>query len=454
MVDQSEITLEQEKVVDDISNEVDDKLALLKAQMAAKKQTTKEKEVISIIEKKKKSLVFGVIGSGHAGSRISSLFNTAGGYPAIAINTAQQDLEYIELPESNKLLIDSGSGLGGAAKDLDIGKKAAELNRDAIAEIISDKLSQAQVYIFCTSLGGGSGAGSHEVILDVLANNGLPIVVICVLPSSNEDVQTKQNALNTLASLAKLAQNNVINNLIVVDNSKLEILYSNVSHQDFFNVANKAVFSTLDAFNVFSMQPSISKSLDSMEFAKILIDGGGLGLTGELVVTDYASDDTALAKAAIESLEGNLFASGFDLGQAKFAGVIFAGNSEAWKNIPHGAIDYCQAVIQEHCPGAEGVFRGTYVAEDMEDDCIKIYSMFSGLGLPDSRVEQLRKEVEAEKNRTKERAQARNLNLTVNTGKDEVVSKADQVRAKIQKNASKFAQTFGSAATVKDFRKK
>lgn len=444
--------LETENVVDDISNnEVEDKLALLKAQLAAKRQ---EKEVITIVEKKRKSLVFGMIGSGQSGSRLSCLFNSAGGYPAIAINTAAQDLEFIDLPKENKLLIDSGTGLGGAAKDLDIGKKAAEINRDAIAELIQDKLSEAQVYIFCTSLGGGSGAGSHETIIDILSNNGLPIVVICVLPSSNEDVQTKQNALATLASLSKMAQNNTINNLIVVDNSKLEILYSNVSHQDFFTVANKAIFSTIDAFNTFSMQPSVSKSLDSMEFAKILIDGAGLGLTGEITVTDYASDDTALARAAIESLEGNLLASGFNLGQAKFAGVIFAGPDKTWKNIPHGAIDYCQAIIAEHCSGAEGIFRGTYVDNSMDDDCIKIYSMFSGLGLPESRTEQLRKEVEVELVRTKERAQTRNLNLTVNLGKDVIVSKADEVRNKINKNASTFSKTFGSAAPVKDFRKK
>ena len=89
--------LETENVVDDISNnEVEDKLALLKAQLAAKRQ---EKEVITIVEKKRKSLVFGMIGSGQSGSRLSCLFNSAGGYPAIAINTAAQDLEFIDLPK-------------------------------------------------------------------------------------------------------------------------------------------------------------------------------------------------------------------------------------------------------------------------------------------------------------------------------------------------------------------
>jgi len=452
MVEKSEVTIEDEnKVVDDLDTQVEDKFELLKAQLKAKKQ---EKEVISIVEKKKKSFVFGVIGTGQAGSRVSSIFYSEGNYPAIAINTAQQDLEYINLPESNKLLLDSGAGIGGAAKDLDIGRKAAELNRDAIAELISDKLSKVDVYILCTSLGGGSGAGSHEVILDILSATGTPIVVISILPSSNEDVQTKQNALTTLASLAKMTQNNIINNLFVVDNSKLEILYSNVSHQDFFTVANKAIFSTIDTFNYFSIRPSLSKPLDSMEFLKILIDGSGIGLCGEMDVTGFENNDAILAQAAIESLENNLLASGFNLEQAKFAGVIFVANEKSWKDVPHGAVDYCQAIIREQCPGHEGVFSGSYIDSSVQDGLIKIYTMFSGLGLPDSRVTQLQKEVEVESEKTKSRAQSRNINLTVNLGKDVTVNKADEVRAKIQKNSSKFSQKFGGAAPVKDFRKK
>jgi cell division GTPase FtsZ len=458
MVEKSEVTIESEnKVLDDLNDEVEktseNKLEQLKAQLKAKKNAIKEQEVITIVEKKKKSLVFGMIGSGQSGSRIVSIFANEGGYPTVVLNTAQQDLEYIQLPESNKLLLDSGAGIGGAAKDMDVGRMAAELNRDAIAEIISDKLTNVDVYVFCTSLGGGSGAGSHEIVLDILASKNIPIVVISVLPSSNEDMQTKQNALSTLASLAKKTQEGTISNLFVVDNSKLEIIYSNVGHQDFFTVANKAIFSTIDAFNYYSIQPSMSKPLDSAEFYKIFVDGGGIGLTGELDVTGFEGDDSVLAQAAIESLENNLLASGFSLEQAKFAGVIFVANEQSWKNVPQGAIGYCQAIIREQCPGHEGVFHGSYSSEEIDDGVVKIYTMFSGLGLPDSRVSQLQKEVEAEKGKTKERAQARNVNLTVNIGKDTTTSKADEIRAKIQKNTSKFAQRFNNGG-VKDFRKK
>jgi hypothetical protein len=77
--------------------------------------------------------------------------------------------------------------------------------------------------------------------------------------------------------------------------------------------------------------------------------------------------------------------------------------------------------------------------------------MFSGLGLPDSRVVQLRKDVEAEAVKTQERAKARGNNLTLDTGKDKTISKAEEIRQKITKNKSKFAQSFGKGKL--DFRK-
>lgn len=382
-------------------------------------------------------------------SRIAEAFHKLG-YGAVAFNTAPQDLEQIGLPEDSKYLLEYG--IGGAAKDVEVGHDAAETHREGIANVVADHLGDAQVLVLCLSLGGGSGAGSHDVMIDVLSETGKPIVVMTVLPMSTEGAKTKQNSLNTLSSLSKLTQDKTISNLIVVDNAKLEAIYSDVSHMDFFSVGNKAIVDPIDKFNYFSSMSSLDKPFDPMEWAKVFVDGEGLCIYGEMTVTDYADDNTAITKAVIAGHEDGLLASGFDLEQAKYASILIVGNEKVWKNIPRGSVDYALSVLQERCPGAEEVYHGTYVSDE-EEDVVKVYSIFSGLGLPDSRVSQLRKEVDVEQSKTKERAKSRGTNLTLDTGKDKVVSKADEVRAKIAKNGSTFAQNFAKGK-VMDYRKK
>lgn len=452
-VNNDTIQKNQEEIEDNISNESEenldqDKLAALKAKMANKQ---KESSVPpKIVEKKKRSLNFGIVGTGQAGSRVAEEFYKMG-YATVAFNTAPQDLEAINIPEGNKYLLEYG--IGGAAKDTDIGKAAAETHRQGIVNVVDDVLGDSQVFLLCLSLGGGSGAGSHETMIDVLSETGKPIVVITILPMSTEDAQTKQNSLNTLASLATLASNKVIANLIVVDNAKLESIYSDVSHMNFFSVGNQAIVKTIDTFNSFSSMSSLEKSLDPMEWAKLFTDGEGLCVYGEVVVQNYDDDETAIAEAIINNHESGLLSSGFDLAQARYAGALIIANSKAWENIPRGSVDYAMSLIQENCPGADGVFRGAYVDDSIDEDVVKVFSMFSGLGMPSKRVDQLRKDVSEEKKKTQERAKSRNTNLTIDTGTEKTVSKADEIRSKIAKNKSSFSKNFAGGKSF-DFRKK
>ncbi|MDP2685262.1 MAG: hypothetical protein Q8P20_09595 [bacterium] len=446
-------TLEQknETIIDDISDQTvpelenkqnvdNDKLAALKAQMATKQGLVKE-EVMPprIIEQKRRTLNFGVIGSGHAGARLAeSLYNL--GYEAIAINTAQQDLENIHIPEANKVLLNYG--LGGASKDPQIGHEAAHMYKDLIRSSIKDKLHAAQLYVFCTSLGGGSGSGSIETIVDVLsdlgAENGAPLVVITVLPMTNEDAQTKKNAIEALAKLSKEVQAGRVHNLIVIDNAKIETIFSDVGPMEFYAVSNQAIVEPLDVFNTYSSASSNVKSLDPMEFTKLLIQGGGLSLYGSMTVSNY-QDDVALADAVINNLTSGLLADGFDLKQTQYCGVMFLANKEVWAKLPSSSIHYAMAMVQDHAGTPQGTFRGLYEA-DIKEDVVKVYSFFSGLALPTARVEELKSEVAAQFATLKEKGVARNINLSIDTGTTAVVSEADKVRQKIKDNNSVFGR--------------
>lgn len=435
-----------ETVIDDLSNqtiklqaqeELDlSKLEALKAKSQAKQQESKM--AAKIVSTKDRSLALGILGSGQAGSRIAEAFYKLG-YPACVVNTALQDLKYIDVPDSNKLLLEYG--LGGAAKEMEIGKAAAEAHRGEILQLVNDKLVSAQVHLLCLSLGGGSGAGSCETLVDLLSETGKPLVVITVLPMDTEDAQTKSNALETLAKLAKLTQSKKVSNLIVVDNAKIEAIYHNVSQVEFYNIANKAIVDTIDVFNTLSSMPSSSKSLDPMEWAKLFVDGEGLTVYGEFSVDNY-EEDTAIAEAIINNLNGNLLASGFDLKQSRYAGFMIAANKNVWSKIPASSINYASSMINDLCGTPRGIFKGIYTTDEATDT-VKVYSMFSGLGLPASRVDQLKAETKDLQSKVRNKEDSRKLTLELDTGVSETISAAQKVKEKIAQKSSTFGKFVG-----------
>ncbi len=433
-----------EEVVDDVSSlevkssDVVDpgKLAALKAKNQAKQQESKM--AAKIVSKKERSIVLGVLGSGQAGSRLAEAFYKLG-YDAVAVNTAMQDLKFIDIPDANKLLLEYG--LGGAAKEVEIGRAAAESHRAEISQLVHEKLGTSQVNVLCLSLGGGSGAGSCETLVELLSETGKPLVVMTVLPMDTEDAQTKSNALETLSKLAKLTQTKKVNNLIVVDNAKIEAIYHDVSQVDFYQTANKAIVEPIDIFNTLSSMPSSVKGLDPMEWGKLFTDGEGLTVYGELTVDNFA-EDTAIAEAVVNNLNGNLLAGGFDLKQSRYVGVIIAANKDVWSKIPSSSITYAMAMVNDQCGTPKGVFKGIYTIET-PDPVVKVYSMFSGLGLPDSRVAQLRKDAQEHMQTVKGKDDQRNLNLQLETGTNETITAAQKIKEKIAQKSSAFGKLVG-----------
>lgn len=437
------ISLSKEDIMDDLTNtdenasaaaeSVDlDKLAKLKAKLEAKKE--EEVPKTKSIEKVR-SINFGVIGSGQCGSRLAESFYKLG-YDCVVINTADQDLKFIDIPESNKMRLTYG--LGGAAKDLEIGREAAESHKEQILELVNNQLADSQMFIFCTSLGGGSGAGSVEPMLEILGSVGKPIMVLCVLPMDSDDVQTKSNSLKTLDRLLVQVKAKRIQNLIVVDNAKIESIFHNVGQMNFFPIANKAIIEPIDVFNVQSAKPSPFKSLDPMEVTKLFIDGEGLSVYGSFDVSNY-QEDTALAEAVIGNLKENLLSSGFDITQSKYVGFMLCASKRVWDQIPASSINYANTMIDDSCGNPIGIFKGIYEV-DSEEDCVKVYTYFSGLGLPAERLENLNKEIKTKLEVVKKKDAERNMNLNIDLGKDQVVSEAQKVKEKIAQKSSAFGK--------------
>jgi cell division GTPase FtsZ len=407
----------------------------LTAQEILEKINSKNKKSIPLIEKEPVSFKFGIIGMGHAGSKLGEVFYNLG-YDVIAMNTATQDLTNINIPEKNKLFLDVG--IQGAAKDLVRGKDAAEHYRNEILGMIQNNLSDSQVIILCSSLSGGSGAGSLPLLIDVLQGVGKPIVMLAVLPMSSEDVKAKSNVLETLSKLSEYVKNGKIHNLICVDNARIEAIYEGVDQMSFYRVANMAIIEPLDVFNKFSMKPSDVKPLDSAEFATILLNGEGLSIYGQINVDNY-EEDTAIAEAVMNSLEGNLLASGFNLKEARFVGFMAIANDNVWKSVPAGSINYASVMINETFGNPDASYKGVYLSEDKED-ILKIYTFVSGLGLPQARIEGLKKDVSVQQAKIKIKDEDRMKNLSLDTGKDTAISDVDKIKERILAKTKGFGK--------------
>ena len=407
----------------------------LLAMLKSKKQGKVEDKEMKAVAKRDRSLYWGIVGLGQAGSRIAETFYKLG-YEACVFNTATQDLEHINLPENRKVYLPFA--LGGAGKELDNGRQAVEQNGELIMNKLNDHFGDKQDMMFvAVSGGGGTGSGGAESILSLVASLGKPVGVIYVLPMESEDALSKHNSVVTLSKLAKMASSDVITTLIVIDNAKIEVIYPGLSKAEFWDVANNAIVEPLHIFNYLSAQPTKYDSLDSMDFGRVLTVGD-CTIYGMIEVSNYM-DTTAIAEAVVENLEGGLLANDFNLKETRFGGFIVTGNEKVLSQLPAMNINYASHMISEIC-NSPSLVSGVYEMP-LEEDVVRVYTMFSGLGLPSARIESLKKEADEKMSLLKDKEKSRSDRMSVDYGAGtDTQTKVQEVHRMIQQKKSGFGQ--------------
>jgi cell division GTPase FtsZ len=420
-------------------------LAMLKSKKGVKEG---EKEM-KVVAKRDRSLYFGVVGLGQAGSRVAESFYGLG-YEACVFNTATQDLEHINLPENRKIYLPFA--LGGAGKELDNGRQALDQNGDLVLNKLGDIFDGTQeMLLLAVSGGGGTGSGGAESMISLMSSFGKPIGVIYILPMESEDALSKHNAVTTLSKLAKMASTDVITTLIVVDNAKIEVIYPGLSKAEFWPTANNAIVEPLHLFNYLSAQSTKYDSLDSMDFGRVFT-AGDCTIYGMLEVENYM-ETTAIAEAVLENLEHGLLVNDFNLKETRFGGFIVVGNEKVLSELPAMNINYASHMISDIC-NSPSLVSGVYEMP-VEDDVVRVYTMFSGLGLPAARIDALKKEVDTKMAALKEKEKSRSDRMTVDLGVTETQSKTQEVHRMIQQKKSGFGQlTRGAEQKVVDRRKR
>lgn len=408
-------------------------LARKKAEKQAKAQAKPEKkEVKAVAEERRVSLNFGVIGAGQAGSKLAKVFYDYG-YDVCALNTAKQDLELLDIPEDHKFFMDySGVGQGGAGRELDVGNAAIVNDYKDVKEFVEEHTDGSDVLVLCTSLGGGSGAGAAPVLVDMCNEIGKPVIVLGVLPGSSDDSQSKHNAVETLAELGDRAAHENINSLILVDNAKIETTFPDLSPAKFWSTANSAIVTPLHIFNSVSACPTDYEALDSMDFAKSLLEAGNCVIFGstEIEPEVYEDDDTAIVEAIIDNLEKGLLADEFDLEEAQTVGVLITGKAETLDKIPYRAISYAFKYITTEYNSAR-TFKGVY-AMPSDTDELKVHFIFSGMSLPKARIESLQKEAKKHMKNLEDKKKVSKAHMQIDRGGDRASHESDQMLRRLK----------------------
>jgi cell division GTPase FtsZ len=414
-----------------VSTSIEPKLNLEKLEVLRAKLNEKSGvKMPTIVSKKEVSINMGIVGLGQAGSRIAEEFHKLG-YDVGVINTSSQDLNAISLPETQKLLLDGS--LGGTGKDRLLSRTIFESNQEQVLEFIKGVAEGNDMIYTCASLGGGSGSGSISFVSQLAKALEMPVGVIAVLPKHSEGSANKKNSLEALSELADLVASNQIDSLIVVDNARLEVLLSDVGHGHFWQKSNEMIVRPLTRLNYLT-STSTAEALDPSDFGKILT-GGGLTVYGTLKIDNYM-DETALAEAVIKSLSDNMLSEGFDLSKAVAGGVIFVGSEKAINEIPSINLDYAQSMISEVTNGAN-LYRGIYIDESL-GDTIEVVSMFSGLGLPETRINDLQTEVSKLDSISKEKEAGKVASITLGLAKPKTDNLREEIHKKIQTKNSGF----------------
>lgn len=435
-------TIEQEKIVDDVSGEkISENLDVAKLEKLKAKLASKNKETemgIKNLVKPEKSIRFGCIGLGQAGSKLIAACYKRG-MDAVAINTTYTDLKYVDIPDRNKLII--GENFQGAAKERSLGKSAAEDKAEDIFNLVNTQLADSQMFLVASSLGGGSGSGMSPTVVEILQSFGKPVIFLAVLPLNSDDLKSKKNTLDALDELTKLTQQNKISSLIIADNARIESLeeFGKLGPFKFFDAANEAIIDVLDRVNFWSAQGSNFKSYDSTEFIRTIVDGNALLTMAKITVDNY-QEDTSLAEAIMSGLHSNLLASDFDLKTCKYFSAIFVASKSVWDKVSANAVNYCMHVISEETSNSLATFKGLYVDEEDTEDNLKIYVIASGLSLPTKRIENLEEETKKFNEILKEKEVQRNASFNFKKSSNSTINSAEAVKEKIANKSSSFAK--------------
>ncbi len=256
-----------------------------------------------------------VVGVGGAGG--NAVNNMIGanltGVDFIAVNTDQQSLDVSLAPKKLQIGTELTKGLG-AGSNPEIGREAAERDRDHLAEL----LDGSDMIFVTAGMGGGTGTGAAPVIASVGKELGALTVGIVTKPFFYEGKKRKMNAE---AGIKELKQ--FVDAIIVIPNDRISLVVEKGTPVlKSFAIANDVLRHAVQGISDLILTPGLI-NLDFADVRAVMESSGravmgigvGSGEDGATVAAKKAISNPLLEDSSIEGARGVLIniTGGIDL---------------------------------------------------------------------------------------------------------------------------------------------
>ncbi len=328
-----------------------------------KKEKIKSTAFSAPIRKEKSSLmpkikVVGIGGGG--GNAITRMYDYfPKGVDLIAINTDAQDLEHCRA--KRKLVIGKQITKGmGAGMNPDLGKQAAEENREEIA----NALSGADMVFLTSGFGGGTGSGAAPVIAEVAQELGILTIAVVTKPFSFEGIQRNQIAQDAIVKIKDR-----VDSLIIISNDKI---FSVINKDTTLHKAFEAIDEVLKNAVLGVAELIISPGIINVDFAdvKSIMQNSGTSIIG----VGISSGKERALTASNMALNSPLLESVID--GAK--GVLFSVSGH--KDLRMNEINEIASAISENVDPSAKIIFGAYHDRKLSKGQIKVTLIATGFG--------------------------------------------------------------------------
>ncbi|MDI6886195.1 MAG: cell division protein FtsZ [archaeon] len=206
-----------------------------------------------------------IVGVGGAGSNSMNRLESLGGLEGvdrIAVNTDKLHLDSIKC--GKKLLIGRALTRGlGAGGSPDVGRKAAELDKEELRGLLKGKN-----FVFITAgMGGGTGTGASPVVAESAKETGAIVVAMVSFPFEAERIRRKKAA----EGIERLRD--ATDTVIVLENDKLIKYAGNLPVNDAFKTMDMLIAETIQGIAETITKPSLV-NLDFADLKAIMGEGG------------------------------------------------------------------------------------------------------------------------------------------------------------------------------------
>jgi cell division protein FtsZ len=319
---------------------------------------------IRFVEEETASAHIKVIGLGGAGGNAvnNMIDGRTIGVEFITANTDQQALNATAAPVKIQLGAQLTKGLGAGANP-DIGRKAAEEDRDQIAYV----LSGADMVFITAGMGGGTGTGAAPVIATIAKELGSLTIAVVTKPFEFEGKKRKQQAEEGLRALR-----GSVDTLITIPNQRLlQVVNRETSLRDAFRVADNVLRQAVQGISDLITVPG----LINLDFADVQTIMSGMGLA--IMGTGMAQGEKRAVEAAHQAISSPLLEES-SINGARGVLINITGGLDMGLHEINDAV----AIIREAAHEEAHIIFGAVIDEQLQDE-LRLTVIATGFSRPE-----------------------------------------------------------------------